>query len=101
MCFEPGGRVILNFRGPSEVREPLERMIHALVDRRSVTVKPPSRFSREWQYTFTTTRAADVVADSLLGIFDDGFELDRDTLDRFFSFWSLEADPAPLRKLLP
>jgi hypothetical protein len=81
----------LLFEGSQGIREQLQRTLQNLSKPRTLRIQPPSFFSpRSWAFTLETSHAADVVADSLLGIFQDGFELYRDWSFRCFSFWSLE-----------
>jgi hypothetical protein len=84
-------QIRLLFEGPQEIRELLQRTLENLSKPRTLRIQPPCFFSpRSWGFEFETSHAADRVADSLLGIFQDGFELDRDSPIRGFSFWSLD-----------
>ena len=81
--------ISISFEGPDGIRAILQSTLANLSKTRSLDILPPDRSDRKWFFQFTTSHAADVVADSLLGIFHDGFELNRDCDSRFFDFWSL------------
>ena len=86
--------VMVTFTGPEEIRTPLVRTLENLAEGRHLEVDseldPEWDEIEDWHCTFRTSHAVRVVADSLLAIFDDGFDWEIEAGWHTFSFWCLE-----------
>lgn len=86
--------VRVTYTGPEEIRKPLVRSLENLAEGRRLEVDsgplPEWDERGDWHCTFRTSHAVRVVADSLLEIFDDGFDWNIEDGWHTFSFWCLE-----------
>jgi hypothetical protein len=81
-----GGAVSILFEGSKRILRPLEDTLGHLAKPGTFGVFHSVFWSEKVAMTLETSESAGVVSEAVQGLFDDGYELDRDGPTRFFSF---------------